>query len=114
MLTWYTFTTSHSANPPQTAFGQLWQTRLFRSPDACLFAGGTGIRGQRHYLALPEGAEDRVQEFLSTYRAQRLQGVPEDTEVSLLVGHPERAAKHWEERITCSRENPEGCVMCSG
>jgi len=116
MVNWYTFTTGTGAAAPpapQASFERLWLTALFRSPDACLFAGSAGPRGLRHYLAIPDVAEDRVQNLLRTYRAEPLQGVPDDAEVALLVGNAARATALWEERVTCSRENPGACVACS-
>ena len=118
-MAWYTFTTMSPAAgatqlPPQLAFARLWNTALFRSREACLLAGGSGPLGTRHYLALPEGAEDLIPDFLRSLRAEPLNGVPDDTEVRVLVGHEPRARELWEERITCSRENPGACVMCSG
>lgn len=110
-MPWYTFHTPTNATP-QAAFAQLWGTALFRSREACLFMGAATPRGRACYLGLPEGAEDLVTDFLHTHHALPLQGVPEETEVELLVGDELRAKALWEERITCSRENLEGCVMC--
>ncbi|MCB0769731.1 MAG: hypothetical protein KDC00_04925 [Flavobacteriales bacterium] len=112
-MPWYTFQTPATA-PSQAAFAQLWSTVLFRSREACLFGGAATPRGQLCYMGVPEGAEDLVMDFLNTHRAMPLHGVPEETEVELLVGDEARAKALWEERITCSRENPEGCAMCSG
>lgn len=119
-MAWYTFTTMPNSAAgaqqfsPQLTFERLWLTALFRSPEAGLFAGSVGPRGLRHYLVVPEAGEDMLQDFLSNLRAEQLDGIPDDTEVQVLVGHEARAMELWEARITCSRENPEGCVMCSG
>ncbi len=119
-MAWYTFTIpAHTAAgaeklPPHVAFERLWHTSLFRSAEACLLVGAPTLRGQAYYLSIPEAGEDILQAYLQQHRAQPLSGVPEGTEVRVLVGHEHRAVALWEERITCSRENPDGCVMCSG
>jgi hypothetical protein len=106
-MAWYTITTAHSAlgeerNSPQLTFERLWLTALFRSPEAGLFAGSLGPRGLRHYLVVPEAGEDMLQDFLRIHRAEQLDGIPDDTDVQLLVAHKSRAMELWEALITCS------------
>lgn len=119
-MAWYTFTMSQLAHegdaqfPAQVAFAGLWNTSLFRSPEACLFVGAVTARGLRFYLSIPEAGEFIVQDYLRSHQATPFEGVPEETEVRVLVGNEQRAQELWEARITCSRENPEACVVCSG
>ena len=119
-MAWYTFTTHHVAADgatqlsPQVAFNGLWTTALFRSPEACLFVGAVTARGLRFYLHMPEAGELIAQDYLRSHRATHLEGVPDETEVRMLVGNEQRAKELWEARITCSREDPKGCEVCSG
>jgi hypothetical protein len=71
----------------------VWRTVLLGSREACLLGGALTLRGRRHYMALPEGAEHLVPDFMRTYRTQPLSGTPDDVEVEQLVGHPARATE---------------------
>lgn len=114
-MSWYTFITTGAgaAIAPEESLDRLWKTMLFRSPEVCLFAGNQGPLGRRYYLALPEMAEDRMHDYLSAHKAEKLRETPTET-VMYLVGIEERAWELWGERTACDPTSPEGCEMCSG
>jgi len=92
---------------------RLWKTSLFRSPEVGLFAGAHGPLGRPYFLVVSELAEDLVQNYKQTFRAQPLRETPTE-EVALLVGQEQRAWELWGLRTACDPTSPEGCEMCSG